>query len=497
MQNLQDIKMLAGLAKAGIKPFEVKLLTLKPDNVRMLRQVSDLAIFSPSSRQFSPNGLFSIETFGTMGSDQRTSRFGYIDLKIPILHPLIHQALTKVKTLYGGILSGTDYAIWDEKALDFIKSTPADGKTGYHFFISHFEELHTPEKDSIGRRIFKDLVDKYRTDCYLDKLLVMPAGLRDVEIKDDGRTAEDDINALYRKAIITSNLLPIALLKTNPTSLDMARYRLQLAVDEIFYYILDLLEGKRKLILEKWAGRRIFFGTRNVISPMVIDTPTLGSPLTANLNHTVVGLYQYLGGILPLAASLIRNLYVTKVFPGQNSPMVLVNKDTLRKEYVNIDSDIFDHWNTEDGIGKIVHDFSLEALRHKPIVIDESYYFGLLYQDDSNYMFLQDIEDLPKHLNKDFVKPITLAELLYLSVFERAKDTPVLPTRYPVAAMGGVYPSMTFLKTTVKSKVLEELDEHGNATGKVAHQFPILGEAFFNTQAVHSKNLPRLGADFR
>jgi hypothetical protein len=55
---------------------------------------------------------------------------------------------------------------------------------------------------------------------------------------------------------------------------------------------------------------------------------------------------------------------------------------------------------------------------------------------------------------------------------------------------------MTFLKTTVKSKTLDELDEHGQPTGKVAYQFPIAGEAFFNTQSVHASKLNRLGADF-
>lgn len=496
MADINDVKMLSTLIKRGIQPFEVKLLVLKPDHVKMLRQVSDLAIFAPSSRQYSPNGLFSIETFGAIGSEQRASRFGYIDLKVPIFHPLIHQALIKVKTLYGGIIAGTDYAIWDTKELDFVKATPIDGRTGYSFFLEHFDELHTPEKESIGRKIFKDLIDKYKDNCLLDKLLVMPAGLRDVEIKEDGRPSEDDINVLYRKVIITANLMPVALLKTSPASLDTARYRLQLAVNEVFYYILDLLEGKRKLILEKWAGRRIFFGARNVISSMINETPILGSPLTVGYNETAVGLYQYLKGTLPISSSLIRTQYLSKVFPGPNNPMVLVNKKTLRSEYINIDSDVFDKWNTDDGLEHITSDFGIEELRHKPISITDTHYLGLLYQDDKYFMFLQDPSELPPHLDKKLIKPITYTEFFYINVFERAKNTPIIPTRYPVAAMGGVYPSMTFLKTTVKSKILEELDEHGQPTGKVAYQFPIAGEAFFNTQSVHSSKLARLGADF-
>ncbi|MGC3005392.1 hypothetical protein ACPF8X_45155, partial [Streptomyces sp. G35A] len=170
------------------------------------------------------------------------------------------------------------------------------------------------------------------------------AGLRDYVVDADGKPSEDEINNMYRKVLSLSNVMASSSNVVNPDYLDNTRYRLQLAIIEIYDYIVSMLEGKSRMIQGKWASRKIYDSTRNVITSWVPDSDTLFGPKSVKSSQTVVGLHQYLRCIMPLASNLVRETYLTKVFPGPNSPAVLVNKKTLKKEIVQIDSGYFEDW---------------------------------------------------------------------------------------------------------------------------------------------------------
>jgi hypothetical protein len=69
-------------------------------------------------------------------------------------------------------------------------------------------------------------------------------------------------------------------------------------------------------------------------------------------------------------------------------------------------------------------------------------------------------------------------------------------TRYPVTGQGSIYPSWPYVKTTVHSQSLKELDDQWQPTGNIAKDFPIRGERFYNSVSPHYTKLRRLGADF-
>ena len=52
------------------------------------------------------------------------------------------------------------------------------------------------------------LVEMYRDRSMTSKILVLPAGLRDIEVDDNGRTNVHEINALYLKLLSISRVLP-------------------------------------------------------------------------------------------------------------------------------------------------------------------------------------------------------------------------------------------------------------------------------------------------
>ena len=481
--------------QAQLQPFNLGLLVPTPQDLQSLRPVKVQDIFVASSREFHPDGLFSIETFGKVGDEKRNRLFAFIDFKISIFHPTIYKAIIDLKSLYGGILSGKEYAVFDKVTKDFIKSNIVEGETGFAFFLKYFEQLEFEKRPSPQREVLIQLVDKYRKTCMIHQLIVMPAGLRDYSIDENGKPSEDEINPMYRKVLSISSSMDNVNLGVNSEYLDAGRYNIQLAVVEIYDYVISLLEGKKKLILGHWASRKINDTTRNVATSHIPEVTELHGDKSVSPNHTVVGLYQFLRAIMPLAVKNIRDTYLTQVFTGPNSPAILVNKKTLKKEQVGIEADDYDDWMTYEGIEKTCARFKEENLRHNVINISGRY-LGLVYKGlDKTFKFVQDIDDLPEGYDPKYLSPITMAELLYMSVYKVAEKIPGFVTRYPITGYGSFYPGWTYLRTTVKSEVRTELDDNWQPMAFKAQEFPITDLSFFNSQSAASSHGPRLGLD--
>lgn len=479
----------------NIIPFNIDLLILTPENTKLLRPVTVLDIFDGATKNFHNDGLFSTAIFGRYGEEVRNRTFSYIDLKIDIFHPVIFKALCDLKELYHEIMAGKGYAIWDDKLKDFERSTPLDGETGFSFFMKHFKEIKFEKRPSTKREYNIKLIEKFKDKCLISKIVVLPAGLRDFEIDDTGKPSKDEVNTFYIKALAYSNLITPASIKINPESIDTTRYNLQANIVDLFNYIKNLLEGKKKLILDKWASRKIFNGTRNVITSLNNDTTSLGSKRTVGYNQTVIGLYQYLKASLPISMYKIKTGFISNVFIGPTAPAMLVNKKTLKKEQVEINSDYFDDWMSDEGLEKTITSFSEETDRHAYITIG-NHYLGLIYKGpDMTYKLFQDIDDLPSTLSKEYVTPITYAELFYLSVFDGSEKNPLLVTRYPITGFGSIYPSFSCVKSTVESETRTMLDDNWVETGTVAISFPIKDVQFVNSISPHASHLSKLGAD--
>lgn len=462
-----------------------------------IRPVRSLDIFDGAGHNFHPDGLFSVEIFGKVGDERRNVRFSYIDIKVPVFHPVIYRSLVGLKRLYGGIISGTEYAVWDEEAKDFERSDQLNGQTGFNFFVSKWKEIQFEATRSVSREQNILLVNKYKDRAMTTKVLVMPAGMRDIEIGGDGRVQKDEINDFYSSLLGVSNAISESSVRTNLAMINGSRYRLQMTFNELYEFIESMIEGKKKLLMGKWASRRIQNGTRNVITAMDTSTPYLGAPGSVGFNNTVIGLYQMLKAVMPVARFHIRNGFLQKVFSAVDAPAILVNKKTLKREPVQLKTQYFDRWMTDEGIEKVITSFSEEGLRLKPLEI-EGRYLGLVYAGpDGSFKIFQDIDELPEGRSKEHVHPLTFVELLYLSCFQVLNKFPIFVTRYPVTGVGSIYPSKAYVKTTIKSEVRRELNDQWAPSGddRVAYEFPTSGP-FVNSLVPHSAKLGRLGADF-
>ena len=474
-------------------PFNIKLLELSPEKTKGLRPTTSLDIFEGATKNFHPDGLFSTLTFGKVGDQSRMVMFSYIDIKIPIFHPVLYKAFTSLKALYGEIMSGKGYAVWDAREKDFVRSDAVNGGTGYDFFARHCGSIKLVPTRSITRTQNIELISKYKGNLFTTKVVVIPAGLRDAEIDDSGRHTEDEINTVYRKLIANSNTLGNVAPSSDIETFNVIRYQLQLSFNELYENLSDRIEGKKKLFLGKWASRRIFNGTRNVITSMPLKTRKLGEDGSIDSNTTVAGLYQVLKGILPIAQYNIRNTFLPKVFPGPNVPAVLVDPKSLMSVNVNLSPAYYDRWMTDAGIEKILTLFGQEDTRNEVIMVSGNY-LGLIFDDGVTVRFMQDIRELQEGESKDAVRPITLGEFLYISTFKVINKYPGFLTRYPVAGLGSIYPSKIYTKTTVVGRRLTVIDETGE--GCLVQEYPVVAGRWFNSLSPHPTRLAGLAADF-
>jgi hypothetical protein len=288
-----------------------------------------------------------------------------------------------------------------------------------------------------------------------------------------------------------------AAVKNNPDIINLSRFRLQTAFNDLYTLIESMIEGKKKLYMGGWASRGIFNGTRNVITAMDTSTAYLGKAGSVQFNNTVIGLYQLMKAMMPVSRFLVKSGFLSKVFTSPDAPVNLVNKKTLQMESVRLSPAYFDRWMTDEGIEKVITSFGEEGLRDKHLEI-AGYYVGLIYKGpDGTFKIFQDIRDLPEHRSKDDVSPLTFCELLYLSGYLNWNRYPIFVTRYPIAGVGSIYPSKVYVKTTIKSEVRRELSDVWSemSDAHTAYSFP-RGGAYVNSLVPHSAKLERLVADF-
>lgn len=477
-------------------PFNIKVLDPKDERLKTMRPVTSLGTFDNTGINFDPDSLFSTLIFGKVGEEARAEKFSYINVKANIFHPAYFRALIGNKHLYMDIVAGKGYAVWNEKEKDFEASDPMNGQTGFNFFLKHWKDIVFAPTTSPEKMEAQKLIVNYKHVAMTDKVMVIPAAMRDFEVGEDGRGEEDEINKLYRKLVMVANTIPGDGRANDRDVNDSARFKMQMTFIEIYDSLENLINGKRKLILGKWASRHISDGTRNVISPLDEGITELGDPGNVGPNHTVLGLYQAIRAARPVAIFEFKNNFLNKVHTGPQSPVRLINMKTMKTEVVSLKPDEWDRWFSDEGIDKLFTLFQNVEMRHKPVIVN-GHYMALVYKGkNGDVRILHDMNELPESYDKNLVTPATYCELIYLSVSKKLNTLPLFVTRYPVASLGSIYPSISYIKTTTNGEKRYVLGEDWQRTGDVVMSFPIYGEAFINTLCPNMIRLALLNADF-
>lgn len=482
-------------------PFNIELLNLTAERVAAIKPVTALDHLDGGTTNFHEDGLFSIGIFGRVGSEERDTRFSYINLRTEIFHPVIYRELCRLKGLYKGILQGKSYAVWDAKEKDFIAADATTGETGYYFFTQHWRSIVFKRTGSDIRDLRIQFIEKFKDVAMTSRVLVIPAGLRDLQIDETERVKEGEINELYRKLLSVSNTVSTNVVGDH-SAMDNSRNTMQLVFNQIYDYIENLIVGKGGFVQQKWGARRVFNGTRNVLTAMDTAVQNLGAKNYPGPNSTTCGLYQVMKGVLPKTRYFLKSGWLSKVFNTAEGNAYLVNPSSLRRETVKLPPNVVDRWTTVEGLDSVINSYARFEGRLKPVMV-EDYYIGLIYRGpNKTFRIFGDIEEMPTdgRFSKDDVHPLTLCELLYLSGYREWNSFGCYVTRYPVAGVGSIYPSFPYVKNTVVSEVRYELGDNWEIIGEdhAALEYPIIAEgvAFVETMSPHPSRLAGLVADF-
>lgn len=482
----------------SMAPFNLKIMKLDAAAVSGMRQIKSLDIYESSGGPLNDQGLFSPTIFGRIGDDRRDVTFAYVDIKIPIFHPLLFRTLTKIKGLYGEILSASGYARWDPELKDFVKADELTGYTGYHFFMKHFYDIEYQENRSSIRTSRITLIRKHLDRAVSRYVLILPAGMRDIETDASGRVSFDEINSLYTKLLSISKGIVETIYEDINDTMHLPPVLLQRTFNEIYETIERILTGKKGFIQKKWGSRRVFNGTRNVITAMDNSVPYLDGPNAPSYTDTMVGLFQLTKAVLPKSIHYLRSSYLPDIFNVGTMRANLVNPKTLEQEVVDITPEEYDRWTTVEGLEKVINSYGEARLRDKPVKIGGAY-LALIYNGpDMTFKVFSDIRDLPSTMDRKHVRPITLMEFIYLSGYRHWNDGAAFVTRYPVTGTGSSYPSTIYTKTTTVGEIRRELGLDWEPLGEeyTAIEYPTFPAVYLDAQVVPSARVAGMGADF-
>lgn len=477
-------------------PFNIKVLDPKDVRFNQMRPVTALDIFDNTGVDFHPDGLFSTFIFGKVGEEMRANRHSFINTRAEIFHPTYYKALIGNKHLYSDMVAGKAYALWDDTIKDFVPSDPINGRTGFNFFLSKWKDIVLPDTKSPEKQEAQKLIHNYKHVALSRRVVVLPAAIRDLTVGDDGRSEEDEINKIYRKLIAVSNTIPNTPNLQDRDVSDAARFKMQMTWNEIHESLQLIIDGKRKLILGKWASRHIVDGTRNVLSPLDEQIVLLGDPNNISANNTVYGIYQAIRAARPVAIFEFKDKFLNSISSGPGAPVYLVNKTTLKSEQVKLSTKEWDTWFSDEGIDKLFTMFKNDEMRHRPVIVS-GHYMSLIYKGkNGDVKLLKSIDELPDGYDKTLVTPATYCELIYMAVIKRLNTLPLFMTRYPVASLGSIYAAITYVKTTTIDEKRYALDENWQRTGDVFAAFPLRDQAFINTLSPNLIRIEMLNADY-
>lgn len=483
------------------QPLNISYLDNRLQRIAGLLPVKVLDMYG-ADREYHPQGLYSNEIFGTVGTEERSKRHGYINTRTQLLHPKTFEEMTRLKGLYKEIMQGKTYARWDAELKDFVKADILDGQTGYSFFMSHFKELDFPRTKSYRRDLVIDLINRFREQSVLNFLIVMPAGLRDVEIDEQGRPVEPEVNKLYRKILAAANSISDALVFKNDPILDRTRWSMQVAIQELWQFIMGMLGGKGGFLQSKWGSRRVVYATRNVISAMDPAPEDLNSPRTFDLTTTQVGIFQFIKGTEPvMVLSTMPQGIAQPLCQNPDGEQYLIDPKTLESVPHQLSETERVNWGSEKGRLDLLNMFGEKHRPFESITVD-GLYLKLVYRDRQGYRLLDDIRDLPTGFEPKNVYPLTWGEYFYMEAETYIARVRCLVTRYPVTGTESIYPSVPYLKSTVDAKLLYPYNEQWvlDKQGKALTEYPVLDTnsktAFVDTCIVSPFYIAGLGADY-
>lgn len=354
-----------------------------------------------------PDGIFSYDIFGRIGSEDRRLKFGYIDLKRKFLHPFIYNAIFQMYRNLPLIISGERWVKLDDKGV-IIKSTPDDPEatTGIDFFIDNWERIKWDANgDSRSRQKKEAIFDTYTTDeIFVDKWLIIPAMYRDINLHDrssKGRIDMDEINSLYIRLINHTSSESITF-----TSSFLTQSNVQMLLVDIHNDLTKKPAGKKGLIHSAIMGKTIDYAVVSVISAPRFNAEKAGQQQVP---------YNYIGIPLYIVCSLFYPLIIKNLED--------IFHDVMHSTSIVLDSNVVD---VDESVQDVLDSESLASLV-KAYVKDKTKTIRT-----SRFTLSGDQAGRFEGFEKEMGRPFTVTDLLYRAAADVTFTRNVLSTRFPI-----------------------------------------------------------------
>ncbi len=474
----------------------IKVFFYKEHTLPVIRRVSSVAIFTASSDNFHPEGLFSEEIFGTLHTKERNESEGYIDLVRNFVNQELFYKITSAISQHKDIVRGKTYVKFNEKTGVFDLSNGEDGYTGYTYYVTHLSKLKIPSTGTASR---KELINQFKIAkdsdrIFINRLSVIPAGLRDITIEKSGQIQKDEVNDIYIKILSNVNLLENMGMNISGKNIDNLLYTIQMGMQELHSFFDNLLNGKNKIRESYLVKKTVDYGTRNVIVAHSRKYSNIND-VDITMNDSIIGLYQILKGTEPQYLYLFEKHFLSKVF-DKTSPgrMRYIDPKTLKViDIIDIDQKSYDVYNTDKGLTDLLSKVYKNDNFKKPVEVKPGKPIALVYDNEVEILVLTPDnvhEIINLSLDPKKIRPITFVEVFYLLTIHRDKYYGVL-TRHPVAHEGNTYPTRFSVKPTFITRKVKILD-----LDIETKNYPILGKPIYNALAPHFSKVKNAGADF-
>jgi len=414
--------------------------------VRFMNEITTVNLFENMGRQIDENGLYSQRIFGSVGSEKRMTTFAYIDIYVPLLHPRIYYYLTKLSKLYMNIMAGKAYAVFNNKTKDFEASDIANGETGFTFFMKHVYELNPPKRDGAERNDIIEVFKKYQKKGTLtnDKLLVLPAGLRDFEVDKHDRVIENEVNDYYRAIFNAAQILKNI---DHDSTADAFMFNLQNKIELLRDFIKRFLNGKKGLINGDYFSRAVEYRSRTVITGTPLKLKRLDEIPDDIIDRCEVGILQYTKSLDPITKHHVISKFISNAISEERDDVYLFDKN-MKLTTIPTTSKVKRRWLTDDGLDKVMNMLMDSSINNEPVMV-EDHYLAVLEDTGETITYYADPHSIPE---SKYLRPITYGELFFLSIYETVNKYPAVLTRYPIAEQGSIVPVILGLHTTTKTR---------------------------------------------
>ena len=437
--------------------FDLKGL-LDMDKFIKINDVQEISnpVFFNANKLPTSDGLLSNEIFG-ITREERSSRFGYINLHARFLHPLVYKVWNSVDKSIRNIVHGTITYKLDSNGY-FVEDP--DGDTGMDFLEKCIPKVKIKQTDSNVRERIIKFIYKNRNNLTLDKFLVIPAFYRDVNTE-NGKMGVGDINKLYNNIILCSKSIAESS-DYGLTLINSQMGRMQELLLSLYNYFgsgnPDMqgagvgMPGKLGIIRRANISKTTDYSSRLVISAPELKVEDL-KDIDVDMNYSKVPLASLCVNFFPYMVFGCRRFFENNLSTltsiNQNNVYFKDNKvpkNVDQLEIVNYQITFSDE-RIKRELDRFVHGIynrfiPIEVPLNDPKIKCYLRFRGRGGSDSLQTKLGSNIAD----------RPMTWCDLFYIVASEVVKDKHVLITRYPIDSFYNQFPTKVRVASTVETE---------------------------------------------